>query len=239
MALVLKSVEDTIGRCKDLNKYVKEGFEVTKSIAEDCEDEENGKEFANEIRDLMLDYASMERDVEQYVTAAHKTMGKFRTQYASLGDDTDANIPNLFEMFETTLQSIQATNTVEQIEQHKEVQDFMKTVWSLHNPEAPEDGAQSNVNTGADDDDDIMISQSEDPLKYICPITKVEFVDPVKCTLCAHTYSRKGIEAHIKAAGKRAKCPIPGCVSKDCITLEHLEPNNVLAFELRKKNKRL
>ena len=85
------------------------------------------------------------------------------------------------------------------------------------------------------EDDEIEMTCVDDTQKFVCPITKGELVDPVKNKLCGHSFSRKAVEAHIKNMKGKAKCPIAGCVS--AITLDDLEKNNVLAFEMRKRDR--
>jgi len=44
------------------------------------------------------------------------------------------------------------------------------------------------------------------------PLTKGEFVNPVKSKVCGHTYSKGPIEQHIKSQsrGQQVKCPTSG-----------------------------
>jgi len=231
MAAVLKGVDDTIQKCRDLGNFITEGYTLTKSIAEDFEDDENAKQIVEDLRGVMLNYANMERGVNQYCTAAQTALGKFRAEVAA--SDEDAKVPDLYGMFEKCLSGLESGNTDEQIEKNKEVVAFTETVWKLHHPEEMEE-----VETPMGDDE-VEISQVDDNLRFICPITKTELVDPVKNKLCGHTYSRNAIEQHIKSMKTRAKCPIPGCKSKEVMTSDVLEANNVLAFELRKRNKKM
>ena len=50
---------------QDVFKIVERGIENTKSVAEDCQETEEGKENVNLLRDIMLDYARMEREIKQ------------------------------------------------------------------------------------------------------------------------------------------------------------------------------
>jgi len=234
MAAVMKGVDDTIQKCRELNKFISEGYSVTKTIAEEFQEDENAKQIVEDLRQVMLNYATMERGVEQYCTAAQTALGRFKTTYAAASGDNEEEVPDLYGMFEESLKGLEAKNTEDEIANNKEVKEFMETVWRAHNPEEEAESTENAIG-----DDEVEISQVDDNMRFICPITKVELVDPVKNKRCGHTYSRKAIEQHIKAMKTRAKCPIPGCVSADVITSGDLEANNVLAFELRQRNKKM
>lgn len=236
MAEELKVVQDTLSRCQDLKKFITEGYQVTKTVAEECESDENGKNLVNELRDMVKDYARMERDISQYCSATEKAMNKFRVDYAKCEDDEQT--PNISSIYQEMLTKLESSNNDEQIEKHKEVVDFTQTIWNLHNSDSEDAPPAQKIRTGDDDDDDeIEMTCVDESQKFICPITKGELVNPVKSKLCGHTFSRKAVEGHIKNMKGRAKCPIAGCVSS--ISIDDLENDNVIAFQLRKKNRAL
>jgi len=236
---VLKGVDGAITNAEpQLLKFVQDGMEQTKKIAEAFEDDENAKQIVDELRNVMLDYASMERDVKQFCSAAHSSLDRFKVQYV-MNDDEEgegeaaAATPDLYSMFEERINALQEHNSNEDLNNNKAVKDFTKTVWNLHH------GAATSAANVGKIDDEVEISQVDDGMKFICPITKTELVDPVMNAMCKHTYSREAIEMHIRSMKGRAKCPIPGCKSKEVITKENLESNAVLAFEIRKRNKKM
>ena len=55
----------------------------------------------------------------------------------------------------------------------------------------------------------------------IDPITRLEMKDPVKNTLCGHTYEKSSILQIIKKNPK-TKCPMAGCPNKNHVTENHL-----------------
>jgi SUMO ligase MMS21 Smc5/6 complex component len=65
--------------------------------------------------------------------------------------------------------------------------------------------ATASANNDDDDDDDdlqVVTRASGETLK--CPIMGSYYEDPVKSSVCGHTYSRTGIENHLRSS---RKCP--------------------------------
>ncbi|CAH0477441.1 unnamed protein product [Peronospora belbahrii] len=69
-----------------------------------------------------------------------------------------------------------------------------------------------------DGDEDMHIQESESMRSTICPVTQGEMEDPMKNPSCGHTYSKKGIQAHLR---RNKKCPVAGCPEK--LSLKSLE----------------
>ncbi|KAI9906862.1 hypothetical protein PsorP6_004413 [Peronosclerospora sorghi] len=59
-----------------------------------------------------------------------------------------------------------------------------------------------------DGDEDMSIQESESMRSTICPVTQGEMEDPLKNPSCGHTYSKKGIQAHLQ---RSKKCPVAAC----------------------------
>ena len=71
----------------------------------------------------------------------------------------------------------------------------------------------------------------------IDPITRLEMKDPVKNTLCGHTYEKSSILQIIKKNPK-TKCPMAGCPNKNHVTENHLILDSDVLQEIQKKKKR-
>ncbi|CAM9509251.1 unnamed protein product [Ectocarpus fasciculatus] len=75
------------------------------------------------------------------------------------------------------------------------------------------------VATAMDDDDDIMVP-NDNRVSLKCPLTSSTFVDPVKNTVCGHTYGKKAILNHIRVGTKNGansdgvSCPVAACNHK-------------------------
>jgi hypothetical protein len=61
-----------------------------------------------------------------------------------------------------------------------------------------------------DSDEDVAISGEKISTK--CPLTLMEFVDPITSTKCPHTFEKTAILEMIRgAAGRKVTCPVAGC----------------------------
>ncbi|XP_012350569.1 E3 SUMO-protein ligase NSE2-like [Apis florea] len=58
-------------------------------------------------------------------------------------------------------------------------------------------------------------------INIIDPISKKRIVDPVKNTICGHTYDKESITQLLKL-NKKTRCPVIGCKSIEFVTLKHL-----------------
>ncbi|OWZ22688.1 hypothetical protein PHMEG_0002568 [Phytophthora megakarya] len=70
---------------------------------------------------------------------------------------------------------------------------------------------RAGIELTVDGDDDVFIQESESVRSTICPVTQMEMEDPLKNPGCGHTYSKKGIQAHLQ---RNKKCPVAGCPQK-------------------------
>ena len=53
---------------------------------------------------------------------------------------------------------------------------------------------------------------AKDPVQYCCPITREEFKDPVKSTVCGHSYNISGVIEMFRINKERPiDCPVFGC----------------------------
>lgn len=68
-------------------------------------------------------------------------------------------------------------------------------------PGAPEEAEDSS-------DDDIEIAQEH--ISYNCPLTLVQFVNPVKSAVCSHHFEKEAIYQLI-GRGPSVDCPVGGC----------------------------
>lgn len=61
-----------------------------------------------------------------------------------------------------------------------------------------------------DEDLEIVARQGPDPFQFKCPITQSTYVEPMRNTVCGHSFSHAGI---MQSLNKKTeiKCPVPGC----------------------------
>ena len=85
-------------------------------------------------------------------------------------------------------------------------------------------------------DEEIQVMGQPQAASLTCPITTVLLEDPVKSTVCQHTYSRAAITAHI--AGHHNQCPVPGC-HNDKLTMKELVKDDEMEIMVRREKRRL
>jgi len=73
-------LDDSTDKFKQLHKIIKSGFEVTSVVAEDLD---SGNDSVKEMREIMLKYAAMERDLKTYMKATEESRRLYE-RYISL-----------------------------------------------------------------------------------------------------------------------------------------------------------
>jgi hypothetical protein len=86
---------------------------------------------------------------------------------------------------------------------------------------------------GGDDELEVLAADNSTNLK--CPITQQLMVDPVKSSVCKHTYSREGILHHLKGVNSK-NCPVAGCCHH--VSKNNLEDDEETALLVRRAKKR-
>lgn len=65
----------------NLEELINGGMEITQECALDCEENDEGCPDVKDLKDVMLSYANMRRDIKQWETVAKKTMTEFHKNY--------------------------------------------------------------------------------------------------------------------------------------------------------------
>ena len=78
-------VEKDLTKMRNLEELIKDGMEITQECALDCEENEKGCPEVDELKEIMLAYANMTRDIKQCGIAARKTVADFHESFNPLG----------------------------------------------------------------------------------------------------------------------------------------------------------
>ena len=81
MAKTYIEVEKELTKMKNLEDLIRGGMEKTQECALDCEENEEGCHGVRELKELMLSYAGMSRDITQWGKAARKTVADFHDSF--------------------------------------------------------------------------------------------------------------------------------------------------------------
>lgn len=88
-----------------------------------------------------------------------------------------------------------------------------------------------------DEDEDLAVLPLENSSTLKCPIAGTLMEDPVKSTLCGHSYSRAGIQQHFKNSQGHPSCPVAGCRNSR-LTSDQLVDDPETAMLVRREKKR-
>ena len=78
-----KYLDNTLKKAKGLEEIISAGEVITKSVAEDLEENDEGKTAVEELRIVMVEYARMKRELKQYVEAAEFAKKKYTRNHMS------------------------------------------------------------------------------------------------------------------------------------------------------------
>lgn len=171
-------------------------------------DEDAKKEFREDLKRLTEENVAKERRLQAYISAV--------TSVANAASHQEMeNFQGLLE--KTVEQELRKLN--EESVAVMEEQKYLELCTKLGEVE---------------EDDDLAVLPMENAAALKCPITGTLMEDPVKSKLCGHSYSRRGIEQHIKSS---RVCPVAGCQNRH-LTLDQLVADPETAMLVRREKKR-
>lgn len=197
--------------------FVQNGMQHTLDTAVsllECDAEETDR--VKSLKDMMLSFCSIQRDVKQIETAAKHVM----TQAKSTRDPID-----LEDMFEQKLAELQRVNTTDGL---KENEKYVELLEHIQNAVESAGGADETEVIGSREiqlDDDLAMTQTEVNTK--CPVTMKEMIKPVRNKHCGHNYDYSGAKQLIRNR-QQARCPVAGCINDKPLKLCDLEENKEL-----------
>ncbi|KAM4706202.1 E3 SUMO-protein ligase NSE2 [Rhinophrynus dorsalis] len=223
------SVDNSLSSLKNCQAYINTGMEIATGVALDLL--ETGCDTTNisEMESVMMEYASLDRDLNQYVNAAEEIMSKFQQEEVD-------QVPDLRALVKERYLSLQSKNTDDDLKKCDRVVQFKDQLREMRKQMGlPQD--EEREEAFEDVDEDIAVTQSQ--LNFTCPITQLEMTNPVKNKVCGHTYEREAIERMIQnrhRKKKAARCPKIGCDHSD-VQISDLVPDTSLKRAIESHNK--
>ncbi|CAH1774833.1 unnamed protein product [Owenia fusiformis] len=208
--------------------YIMAGTEHTTDVALDVveheKDSESGTMKVDKLREIMLDYNRMDRDIQQFLEAVDFVKEKIANEDCS----------NYEDLLDTKLKELQRNNKDETLKQHEKYVEFNQKILQELNGDVA-DPVMPGPSTLTEDDD---IEMTQQDINTKCPYTLKEMVQPVSNIHCKHTYDKKGIEEYIKHKKNRAKCPVAGCANPNPVRISDLADNTALRRYIDRKNRK-
>ena len=211
------------------------------------EDEIQRQEVINELRTTISAYIEKEREyqdsMDALANARIEIRDKIETQETAFQNrqgqnsvctdsDISVDVDQIFQEQKSKLPKV----SLNYITKHPKMKEFESRV-SIE-LQAIMDGENNTDNIDGmkvthDDGGDIIATEM---VSTIDPITKKEMTDPVKNTLCGHTYERNSILQLIDK-NQKTKCPMGGCANKNPVTENHLIHNSDVLKIIQQKNR--
>ena len=230
MDIVIKSIPQVI---KVLNPE-RESSERTKII--------------NDLRSTLTAYIEREREYQDAMDSLANTRIQIRDQIAlqqerALTDDSGNNLAkdrtcsiDVDKLFQDEKVKLPKSSK-NYVEKHPKMNEFeTKLTIELQNSIERENVEDVDAMTVTQDDDGEVIAT--EMTSTIDPITRKEMTDPVKNTLCGHTYERNSIYQLITKHPK-TKCPMAGCANLNPVNPNHLILNSDVLKVIQRKNKKV
>ncbi|XP_041361325.1 E3 SUMO-protein ligase NSE2-like [Gigantopelta aegis] len=222
-------VDQAVNTMMQVQEYINVGMLTTIDVTQDFveNDKENNEAQIKSLKNIMLDYIGMERDLKQFLEAVDHT----KKQAVKDGD-----VAGLEHRVEERLRDLVKKNSDADLRQHEKFINLEEKIWECQHPDDNLLPQQTPMSSCDDDgDEDIQVTQQAVATK--CPYTGQDMVHPVTNRHCGHNYDRDGINEYIKRRGKRAKCPVTGCANTVPIEAADLEDNKELKRYIEKMNR--
>ncbi|XP_003704077.1 E3 SUMO-protein ligase NSE2 [Megachile rotundata] len=172
------------------------------------------KNKLKELRDLVQNNCVQNKKLKSAETIKNRLLDIYNDED---DDSTEIDIESIIQQYKQTISEIDidVSNDDNLIEFDKQVEALLDKI-----------GNEAN-------DEDAEMQLTGGYINVIDPISKKRIVDPVKNTLCGHTYDRDSITQILKI-NKKTRCPVVGCKSKEFVLLSHLRTDIVTKTYLEK-----
>ncbi|XP_075438247.1 E3 SUMO-protein ligase NSE2 isoform X2 [Ascaphus truei] len=224
-------VDNSLSSLKNCQAYINTGMEIATSVALDLLENGCDTTEVTSMETVMLEYATMDRDLNQYIHAVEDTVHKLK-------QDQPEQIPDIKGLVKESFVALQSKNTDMDLRKNDRFVNFKEQLRDMRqqiglSQDGPDETAFEEY------DEDVAVTQSQ--INFICPITQMEMINPVKNKVCGHTYEKDAIERMIQnrhQKKKKARCPKVGCDHSD-MKITDLVPDTALkrAIEIQNKQK--
>ena len=213
--MATKTIDKAIQTHKANQQEMLMNMEMTIDVA--VQEEEDGhSDKVEELKNCIIKFIKLQTELGYNIQILEKLKSKVdKENFVEL---------DIEECISKELSLLKAKEDKDYYKKHEKFKSFNLKVWKVnHNNEPIPD----------ENEDIVVYTQTE--VSLICPITQSEYIDPVKCDVCSHTYSKEAIYTYLKIKNDRRECPVAGC--GQIITKDHLVPDKEMIRNLNKKKK--
>ncbi|XP_064652300.1 E3 SUMO-protein ligase NSE2-like isoform X2 [Lineus longissimus] len=219
-------VDQALNTLKKVEQYIMAGIETTIDVSLDlveC-DKENSESKVNDLKEIMLQYAAMERDLKQFTENVGIVKAKAKTI------DSEKEWPDLNQQLDDLLNDAQSSNNVAQLEGHEKYLELKQKIWDILHPDEP---MPTQETAGDEGDDEVAVTQQD--INTRCPYLAREMTNPWRNLICKHNYDKEAVDQMLKQ--RKSRCPVQGCYNDKPLQKSDLDENKELKKYIEMKNR--
>ncbi|NWY25864.1 NSE2 ligase, partial [Pheucticus melanocephalus] len=213
------AIESALSSLKNCQSYINSGMDVATQVALDLVESFNDEEDVNNMEKVMLEYATMDRELNHYIKAFEETLNQVKREKPE-------NLPDLENLVQEKFLEMESVNSDSDLQRNekymyfkdqlKEMKKQCKNNFFLFFPILLSHKSDHGNDTIEQIDEDLAVTRSQ--MNFICPITQVTMERPVRNKVCGHIYEEDAILEMIqtqKQKKKKVRCPKMGCSHVD------------------------
>ncbi|XP_062847099.1 E3 SUMO-protein ligase NSE2 [Trichomycterus rosablanca] len=214
----LSSIQSTLSSLKTCQTDISTGMDIVSEVALDLVEAQGTEDSPGlkKLEQVILECAKLDREINCFVESVEQMTAQVRNKPPHAMFTLKASVK---ERFTELMDAVPGD-----IERHNKVVVFRDSIKkSLHQAnQMPGTSVEEEL------DEDIAVTQSQ--TNFICPLTQVEMINPVKNKKCQHYYDQEAVLSLIKTKQnnkKKCRCPVVGCGNGD-VKQSDLEPDLVM-----------
>ncbi|XP_068861574.1 E3 SUMO-protein ligase NSE2 [Aphelocoma coerulescens] len=196
------AIDSAISSLKNCQSYINSGMDVATQVALDLVESFNDEEDVNNVEKVMLEYATMDRELNHYIKAFEETVSQVKREKPE-------NLPDLENLAQEKFLEMESKNSDSDLQRNEKYMYFKDQLKEMKKQYHGND-------TIEEIDEDIAVTRSQ--MNFICPITQMTMKRPVRNKVCGHSYEEDAILEMIqtqKQKKKNVRCPKMGCSHVD------------------------
>ncbi|NXO18234.1 NSE2 ligase, partial [Oriolus oriolus] len=217
------AIDSALSSLKNCQSYINSGMDVATQVALDLVESFNDEEDVNNMEKVMLEYATMDRELNHYIKAFEETINQVK-------QEKPENLPDLENLAKEKFLEMESKNSDSDLQGNEKYMYFKDQLKEMKKQYQGND-------TIEEIDEDIAVTRSQ--MNFICPITQMTMKRPVRNKVCGHSYEEDAILEMIqtqKQKKKNVRCPKMGCSHVD-VKGSDLVPDEALKRVIDSQNK--
>ncbi|NXO82136.1 NSE2 ligase, partial [Sitta europaea] len=207
------AIDSALSSLKNCQSFIDSGMDVATQVALDLVESFNDEEDVNSMEKVMLEYATMDRELNHHIKAFEETINQVK-------QEKPEDLPDLENLAQEKFLEMESKNSDSDLQRNEKYMYFKDQLKEMKK--------QYHNDTIEQIDEDIAVTRSQ--MNFICPITQMTMKKPVRNKVCGHIYEEDAILEMIqtqKQKKKKVRCPKMGCSHVD-VKGSDLVPDEIL-----------